>query len=148
VTASGGADVGAFQATIPVGADIQFQTSVSELEVWGDCAPFTINWTGGDPDAWVTLSFVEGSDVFSGGFQFVNFAYRTPASKGTMTIRYPIPTRDGGNCNGAPKYRLHLVVEVEPDPSEVTTFSAPGLTLGGRAKWKYVHNFWPLVNLP
>ena len=34
-----------------------------------------------------------------------------------------------------------ISIEVDPDPSETATFSAPGLTLGGQATWKYVHTF-------
>jgi hypothetical protein len=36
---------------------------------------------------------------------------------------------------------ITISIEVDPDPSEVTTFSAPGLSLGGQATWKYVHTF-------
>lgn len=36
---------------------------------------------------------------------------------------------------------VDIVMEVVPDPSNVPTFSAPGLSLGGRALWKYTYRF-------
>jgi hypothetical protein len=34
-----------------------------------------------------------------------------------------------------------IVVEVDPDPSEISAFSASGLSLGGQATWSYIHTF-------
>ncbi len=136
VTASGGADVGSFQAALQVGADIQIQTPLAGLDPFSTCASFTINWTGGDPKSWVTVSFVQQVPSAYGGFQFVNFAYQTSASNGSMTI--PAPPADA--C-GPPTSRIVLTIEVDPDPSEIAAFSAPGLSLGGQATWKYVHTF-------
>jgi hypothetical protein len=36
---------------------------------------------------------------------------------------------------------VEIVIEVVPDPSNVPTLSAPGLSLGGRALWKYTYRF-------
>jgi hypothetical protein len=36
---------------------------------------------------------------------------------------------------------VEIAVEVDPDPSEITTFSASGLSLGGQVTWKYIHTF-------
>jgi hypothetical protein len=32
-------------------------------------------------------------------------------------------------------------MEVVPDPSQATALSAPGLSLGGEATWKYTYRF-------
>jgi uncharacterized protein (TIGR03437 family) len=137
VTASGGADVGAFQAGTQVGADIQIQTALAGADVWADCKPLTINWTGGNPNSWVTVSLVQQALAEAGGYQFVNFAFRTPTSKGVMTIPYP---RFSAGCapGGQP---VTISVEIDPDPSEITAFSASGLSLGGQVTWRYIHTF-------
>jgi uncharacterized protein (TIGR03437 family) len=138
VTASGGAEVGPFQAALKIGADIQIQTPLAGLDVFSNCAPLTINWTGGDPKSWVTVSFVQQVASAYGGYQFVNFAYQTHTSNGTMTIPVPVPP---ANACGPPPNPIALTIEVDPDPSEITIFPASGLSLGGEATWKYLHTF-------
>ena len=142
VTASGGADVSAFQATAQVGADIQIQTALAGAGVWDGCKPLTINWTGGDPNSWVTVSMVQ---QVSGGYQWVSFAYRTPASKGAMTIPYPLQLYPGCPQGGGQSFTISI--EVDPDPSEITGFSASGLSLGGQVTWRYIHTFQATVHL-
>jgi hypothetical protein len=34
-----------------------------------------------------------------------------------------------------------MVIEVDPDPSEVPALSAAGLSLGGQHTWKYLYYF-------
>ncbi len=34
-----------------------------------------------------------------------------------------------------------LLYEVSPDPASLTGFSAPGLSLGGQARWRILHSF-------
>jgi hypothetical protein len=53
VTAKGGPDVGAFQAGVQIGADIQIQTSLAGANLFIGSQPFTIDWTGGDPNSWL-----------------------------------------------------------------------------------------------
>ena len=134
LSASGGSTVGAFQAALKIGADIQIETPLAGLDAFATCAPLTINWTGGDPKSWVTVSFVQ---VYA-GFEAVNFAYQTHTSNGSMTIPVPVPP---ANSCGPPSNPVVLTIEVDPDPSEITTFSASGLSLGGQATWKYTHTF-------
>jgi hypothetical protein len=134
VTASGGADVGAFQAALQVGADIQIETALDGLVVFGQCQPLTINWTGGDPNSWVTMKLIQQSYAY----QFVQWSAQTRTANGTLT--FPVPTVMGIDCMSAPQ-PITISIEVDPDPSEVTTFSLPGLSLGGQATWKYVHTF-------
>lgn len=142
--ASGGADVGSFQAAIEIGADIQIQTTLAGVNVFQlggpACSPLTINWAGGDPNSWVTVRLIQSVPPTYGGYQFVNWAYRTRTVNGTMTIPAPVPPANG--CDAAPAGPpITISIEVDPDPSEIGTFSASGLSLGGQVTWKYVHNF-------
>ena len=144
VGASGGADVGAFQAPLQIGGDIQIQTPLEGANVWQGCQPFTINWTGGDPKSWVTVSFVYQQPIYEGGSQGTEGVYQTHTSNGSMTI--PAFYFAGSCAEGsAPR---ELVIEVDPDPSEIATFSAPGLSLGGQAAWNYIHTFQVTLWLP
>jgi uncharacterized protein (TIGR03437 family) len=131
VTASGGADVGAFQASVKVGADIQLQTPLAGVTV---CSS-TIKWTGGDPNSWVTIKFVQLSPPGYGSAEFVNFGAQARTSDGAALILLP-----DAACGSAPE-PIQIVIEVDPDPSEITTFSASALSLGGRATWRYIHTF-------
>jgi len=148
VTASGGADVGAFQATTQIGADIQIQTPLAGATVFSACAPFTINWSGGDPNSWTTVELIQQVPASYGGYQFSNFAGTVSTSDGTITM-YPPPVYPPlSQCvTGAPG-PIVISIEVDPDPSEVTAFSASGLSLGGQATWKYVHTFQAGIVLP
>ena len=135
VTASGGADVGAFQAAIQIGQDIQIQTALAGL-MFSSCKSLAINWTGGDPNSWVTARIVQHVPSSAGGSQFVNSASQTRTSNGTLTLQ-PIPSNA---CMIGPT-PVVISIEVDPDPSEVNGFSASGLSLGGQATWKYIHTF-------
>jgi hypothetical protein len=43
---------------------------------------------------------------------------------------------------------VEIIVEVDPDPSEIGMFSASGLSLGGQATWSYVHTFQGTLWVP
>jgi hypothetical protein len=143
VTASGGADVGALQAALQIGSDIQIQTPLVGISAFPSCASLTINWTGGDPKSWITVSFIEQEPGAYGGYQYVLYAFQTHTSNGTMTIPDPIPPMEVNNqylcMNEAGP--VTIAIEVDPDPSEIAPFSASGISLGGQATWKYVHTF-------
>jgi hypothetical protein len=138
VKASGGADVGAFQASMQLGADIQLQTPLAALAVFYDCQPLTIGWTGGDPNSWVTSSLVfqrAGSDG-------AVLSYQTRTSNLAMTIPVPfqLPCAPGGSA-----VPIEIVIEVDPDPSDIAIFSASGLSLGGQMTWRYIHTFQAML---
>jgi hypothetical protein len=150
VSASGGADLGAFQSSVNIGPDIDIQTSLAGIDAFSNCQPLTINWTGGDPKSWITLSFVQQAPDASGGFQTINAIDRTHTSSGTMTIPYPFPLVVS---NGATKcvtnaHPVTIAIEIDPDPSEIGSFSAAGLSLGGRSTWKFVHTFQATIEVP
>jgi uncharacterized protein (TIGR03437 family) len=144
VTAGGGAGVGAFQAALQIGADIQIQTALAGL-VLNNCDSLTINWTGGDPNSWVTASLVQQAPAAYGGYEFVNVSSRTRTSNGTLTFQAPLVPEPG--CGGPPPSPITIRIEVDPDLSEIAPFSAPGLSLGGQATWKYVQAFQASLEL-
>jgi hypothetical protein len=114
--------VGGFQSSVRLGAGIQFTTSLEGF-VFPCSQPATISWTGGDPNAWVTLSV--GA-----------FSWQARVSDGSLTRQPPFPDA----CSGV-TLPTTVVVEVDPDPSETPAFLAPGLSLGGPHLWKYTYTF-------
>lgn len=139
ITASGGADIGPFQSTTQIGHGIVVTTPLAGKTFPID-QPLTINWTGGDPNAWVT--FVCPQYLGMVGTNYV--AGRVPASAGAFTLqlapmggtaRQPILELP---CQGPNR---EIIVEVGPDPSQIQTFGAPGLSLGGESTWKYTYRF-------
>jgi len=138
-SASGGADVGPFQSRVNIGSEIQLTTSLEGVGFPCD-KPVTINWTGGEPTAWITVSLMPKLE-FPNAYGLT--AYQGRVSDGAISIG---PLRLGSACTSPPNVPLTLVIEVTPDPSQVTTITAPGLSLGGQHFWKYVYIFDALIN--
>jgi len=135
VTASGGGDVGSFQSRLRIGSGINITSSfppgtVVRLAASGGPLGLTANWTGGDPDAWVTLKVVSHQGV-SDVYSFI----QARASSGTATI----------GTQGLTPGRGEIILEVTPDPAQVPALSAPGLSLGGQHLWKYTYRFGGLT---
>jgi uncharacterized protein (TIGR03437 family) len=131
IAASGGKDVGPFQAALPVGAEIGLLEDLNGVVMFNNCENFVLTWEGGDPKSWITVSII-GQEQ---GYESSTYVLQTPVAKGQMIIpQGPVP------C-GASETPALLRIEVDPDPSEIVYFSAPGLSLGGRARWKYVYEF-------
>jgi hypothetical protein len=85
--AAGGADVGAFQAPLQIGADIQIQTPLESANVFQGCTPLTVSWTGGDPNSWVTVSFLSQAPSSDGGYQFNDVGvFQARTSSGSIVI--------------------------------------------------------------
>jgi uncharacterized protein (TIGR03437 family) len=131
VSASGGSDVGAFQSTVQIGSPIQIQTALADLDLYAGQA-YTITWTGGDSNSWVTVKLV----VHEGPYDYYLWAWEARASDESITITGEEPGESYGI--GGP---LEMVIEVVPDPSVVPALSAPGLSLGGLHFWKYTYRF-------
>jgi uncharacterized protein (TIGR03437 family) len=130
VIASGGADVGAFQSTVQIGSPIQITVGLAGLVLQVN-QPFTITWTGGDPNSWVTVKLVG----HGGSFDYYPYAWVARASDGSLTIVGYLPV---GFAIAGP---VDIVVEVLPDPSRTPAFSAAGLSLKGQSLWKYTYRF-------
>ncbi|MBZ5725396.1 MAG: hypothetical protein LAP87_10390 [Acidobacteriia bacterium] len=129
VGTAGGADVGPFQSSVRVGSEIHVTTALAG-RVFPMTKPITIEWTGGNADAVVTLRLVGHSDT-----QIDSYSYHAPVSDGTITIS---PVMGFLPITGGP---VEIVLEVTPDLSQAPAFSAPGLSLGGQHLWKYTYRF-------
>jgi len=131
LAAKGGTDTGAFQSTIQIGADIQINTNLAGVLA---CKLTTLTWTGGDPKAWVTVSLLIHS---ASADEYLSS--RAHVSDGSILL--PDLSPGGYPCVATAGLPFEWVVQVEPDPSQIGSFSAPGLSLGGRHTWRYVHRF-------
>jgi hypothetical protein len=131
--------MGAFQSGVHIGAGIQITTDLAGI-VFPCNKPVTINWTGGDPNAWVTITKVSHNGIYD--------AYnpvQARVSAGTAALPAginPLP----GTC-GSDSIPIDLVIEVDPDPSETAAFSATGLSLGGQHTWRYIYRFPAFLQL-
>lgn len=130
VSAGGGADVGPFQSSVQIGSGIQVTDALAG-RVFSSMQSIRINWTGGDPDTWVTFTLVH----HTGGVDQARFV-RARASDSTVTMD-AYPQRPIGIAPGP----VEIILEVAPDPAQISSFSAPGLSLGGRHSWKYTYRF-------
>jgi uncharacterized protein (TIGR03437 family) len=131
VTASGGADVAAFQSDLQIGAGIGITTTLIPGAVLNREAALTVNWTGGDSNSWVTMKM-----VFHYGTYDQSFIKQAPASDGTITMTLD----DLAAMPAGP-----LDIDLEVDPGSVTPLLGTGLSLGGQHSWKYVYEFLGLV---
>lgn len=132
VSASGGNDVGSFAATIQIGAEINLTssfppgTTIRTGLIGEPGPPIVINWSGGDPNSLVIARY-----------GVVNSAYR---QGGICTARASAGSLMLAN-EGLQTGPGEIIVEVMPDPSQVSVLSAPGLSLGGQQLWTYTYRF-------
>jgi uncharacterized protein (TIGR03437 family) len=133
VSATGGADVSAFKSTVPIGAELRFTTDLTSFAV-GCASSAKISWTGGDPSAWVTVS------TYYHGTNEDSYTPRGQArvSDGYVNVAGAVYAGSAYQCYYSP---TTMVIEVDPDPSEVPALSAAGLSLGVRHTWKYLYYF-------
>jgi uncharacterized protein (TIGR03437 family) len=126
LSAAGGADIGAFQASLSFPAPIQIQTNLAPGTPVNP--PFKLDWTGGTSDEIVTVRVVaaDGQDYFQG------FA---TGDAGTVTLQPP--------SNGIADVFPFGVsrVDVLVTPAQPQTFTAPTLSQPGTQNWTYWYQF-------
>jgi uncharacterized protein (TIGR03437 family) len=138
VNAAGGTDVGAFESTVRIGSEIRITTELAGRVIPNSSPGLLINWTGGDPNTWVTARLVR----HLGYADRWSYGSRVRASEGTIGV--PAASRiQGGYGIPGGGYPVELVIEVTP--VESPSFSASGLSLGGQHLWKYTYRFQGLV---
>ncbi len=141
VAASGGAGASAFQTSLQIGSGIQVTTALAgKVKVVSPSQSLVVDWTGGDPNSWVTLTLLK----HQGGFGDVRHVQQARASDGSITagnacLESAPPL--GTVCSLAALGMVDVILEVTPDPSQTPSFSAPGLSLGGQNLWKYTYRF-------
>ncbi len=150
--AAAGAGVGSFQASLTAGADISVTSQYPAGSTVGAATGnvlYPVNWTGGEAGEAATLR-VDSDQFVSDSVWLV----RVPAAAGTVGI--PVSYLGGvpGQSQGVQYPQVptslpgtfEIRVDVGPDPSKIPTFTAPGLTLGGRAFVVYEYRFTGLNN--
>ncbi len=133
VAADGGSDVGAFKSTVKIGSPIQITTPLAGFVLlYGQ--PITVNWTGGDSTSLVTIYLVSHLGSLDRAI-----SYQGRVSDGTIALT---PIDFIISSFGIPMGPdMEIVLEVTPDPSQIPSFAAAGLSLGGQHTWKYSYHF-------
>jgi hypothetical protein len=136
VSATGGADVGAFQSTAQIGAEPHFTSDLTKLVV-GCNSSTKVGWTGGDPNAWVTVSRI--FPAIGGASESYQQIGQARVSDGYVIV---LGNRIFGSATACTYEAAQVVIEVDPDPSEIpAALSASGLSLGGQNTWRYLYYF-------
>jgi len=128
VSSTGGAGVDKFQSSVHIGSGIQVTTPLANRVIPVN-EPLVVNWTGGDPDSWVTVKLV-GALLDT---QAVTRRIQVRASAGTARFELM------AGLVFVPRL-TEIVFEVTPDPSQIVTFQAPGIDTV-RHSWKYSYHF-------
>jgi hypothetical protein len=136
VEAPGGAEIGPFQTGLRIPRPVEITTSLLPGTLISDRQPFRVTWTGGDPDAVVSMQLISQNP----GQEFgLGCECRALASDGQVTM--------GLVSIGGGVYRLPVLardiarVIITVTPRQATTFSAPGLTREATHAWAYEYRF-------
>ena len=141
----------AFQGSLAAGSPIQIQASpLASGSTISSSKPFSVNWTGGDPGALVTVYMVAGIGLNARA----DYA-QANASSGSLTFD-PVcsgnPVSAGGNgvvCSfGIPPTHpgeFEVIVDVTPSSSNIVSWSAKGITGAVKAFWDYRYIFGGLT---
>jgi uncharacterized protein (TIGR03437 family) len=144
MTGTTGASVG-LDTKMTVGSPIQIQTPFPQGTVISSSQPFTIRWSGGDPDSVIRLTLMSSSkDGDTSSYTYAHVA------DGSLTIS---PTCTGGDslsprvCSFGipPSSNASINIQVMPDPAKQPTVTVPGVTGPVSLTWSYYYNFSSLV---
>jgi len=140
VTGGGGAEVGVFQTDLAVPPPIQVTTSLAPGTVIDYHRPFTVTWTGGNPDMLVRMQLIAYRDQEGVLGKFCDCP--ALAIEGRATVNVTNPDGKGPVLNTyTTSENAEVVLTVTPITSNLTRFDAPGLTREGRHEWSYEYRF-------
>jgi hypothetical protein len=128
VRTGGESEVGALTSIVQIGSGINITSSFPPGTVLRNFGSVRVNWTGGDPDSWVTVTAVNHFGSYDS-----HASNSARASAGTVEV--------GLLIQSGPLGRGEIIVEVTPDPDRIPALSAPALSLGGRHLWKHTYRF-------
>ena len=128
IQARGGADVGSFQTNV-VMQPIQVTSAFPPGTQISNKQPVTVTWTGGNTDGVVAIRIIGAEGIYT--------ECRVPASLGSATIQ-PCCGQFPGLAPAAPQAEIMVFTT---SGSHSQTFSATGLTGGGRTTWQSVYLF-------
>jgi hypothetical protein len=139
VVAAGGTNVGAFQTGISIPPPIEITTPLPPGTLIPNNQPFRLTWKSGTAEAVVRMRIAY---TYYQGFAESACECVALASEGELTLGmlssgdrpyFPLPSGDA-----------YIVVTVTPRAGQVQSFSAPGLTQGGKHEWSYEYRFYGL----
>lgn len=142
VQATGGPEVGPFRTTLAIPPPIQITTPLAPGTVIPRWQPFRVTWTGGSPDAWVSMKLLIIDPIFPS--RGIGCECTAVGSAGQVTldvrreefhgvIAYSLPVGYGPS---------RVVITVTPSPVQAaTSFSAPGLSREATHEWEYEYRF-------
>jgi uncharacterized protein (TIGR03437 family) len=140
-----------FQGSLAFGSPIQIQASpLASGNTISSSRPFTVNWTGGDPGALVTVYMVAGiglsaradyaqADASSGSLTFVPLCSGNPISAGGNGVICYF------GISGTNPGEFEVIVDVTPSASDIASWSAKGVTGALQAFWDYRYIFGGLT---
>jgi uncharacterized protein (TIGR03437 family) len=124
-TGPGGADVGAFNASLSVPAALTW-TNVPTAPV-DRTTGFTLNWTGGDPNGYAIIEGVSSNPGTIGGSIGANFICLAPVAPGTFTVPTSVLLALPATSTTSASAQGIVLLGTVSAPQK---FSAPGLDLG------------------
>jgi uncharacterized protein (TIGR03437 family) len=140
VTGAGGVNVGGFKTDSTVPPPIQIITPLAPGTVIDIHRPFTVAWSGGNPDTLVRMRLIAYQDQES----IFGSACDCPvlAGAGMATVGLGPPLIGEARLQIFQRSEnAEVVLTVTPLTSKLTRFTAPGLTRGGRHEWSYEYHF-------
>jgi uncharacterized protein (TIGR03437 family) len=140
VTTAGGAGVGSFQTNVTIPPPIQVTTSLVPGTIIDYHRPFTVAWSGGNPDTLITLRL--NAYYNQDGISGENCECPVVGGVGSVTVGVFNPTgKEVVSLVRIPSENAEVVLTVTPLTSKATRFTAPGLTREGRHEWSYEYHF-------
>ncbi len=136
VSAAGSNGIGAFETSLSVPAPVQITTRLSPGSVISNRQDFELAWTGGDVNSVVRMRLIVAATPFS---REASCECAALASQGRLILgllngptRFPLPPTDNAQ----------VIVTMEPRGTNLQTFAAPGLNLGGLHDWQIEYRFY------
>lgn len=139
VTAAGGADVGGFETDVTVPPPIQVTTSLAPGRVINFTEPFSVAWSGGNPDTLVWMRLIAYRD--QEGIFGIACDCPVLASEGMAKLDMFAPFGTPILLIGQRSENVEVVLTITPLTGKLTRFTAPGLTREGRHEWSYEYHF-------
>ncbi len=137
VVAVGGPKVGAFQTGVSIPPPIEITTPLPPGTLIPNNQPFRLTWRNGSADAVVCMRLAAPNPVSEPSVSCVAYASEGEVTVGISgsgdRLYFPLPPGEA-----------YIVVTVSPRAGQVQSFSAPGLTQGGKHEWSYEYRFYGL----
>jgi len=137
LTGAGGASIGPFETALSIPPPIEITTPLPPGTLIPNNRPFRLTWKNGSADALVRMRIVGPWPYGEPSIDCTALATDGELTLGLVGHPYPyLPPRESD--------RAYVIVTVTPRATQVRTFSAAGLSLGGTHDWSYEYRFYGL----